>query len=325
MLCSLRLSVSSRCGAAVLLLASLGWAMPLRAELASKPAAPITHRVFYQLTETSHLLVRVRLNGRGPFNFIMDTGAPALILSREAAQKAGVASGKNGWGLFRTLEVEGGARLQNIPGRIEEPAQLRAMNALELAGVRLDGVLGYNVLAHFRIEIDLTQPTMRWTTLNYELPALTPISAKTTDGKSLAPPPDLAAMEGMANVSRVAGMFMPHRAAPVLRGFFGIELWGEKEDGSGRRINKRSSGRNGALGARVRTVLPQGPAAQAGLRAADRILRIQTPGLQAQTVRRAADVSRLLANVPPAALVKFSVARGRKIIMLNVRAAQGGL
>lgn len=309
----------ARCGAAVLLGASLGLASPSQVASAPRAAAPVTHRVFYQLTETSHLLVRVRLNGRGPFNFIIDTGAPALILSRETAQKAGVSSGKNGWGLFRTLEVEGGARLQNIQGRIEEPAQLRAMNAMELAGVRLDGVLGYNVLAHYRIEIDLTQPTMRWTKLDYEPPALTPVAARAEDGKPLAPPPGLAAMEGMANVSRVAGMFMPRRAATVLRGFFGIELSDEAETG-GRRSRRRRP-----RGARVRAVLQQSPAAQAGLRAGDRILRIQRPGVQPQMVRRAADVSRLLANVPPAALVKFSVARDRKTIVLSVRAAQGGL
>lgn len=260
--------------------------------------------------------MRVRLNGRGSFNFIVDTGAPALILSREAAQKAGVSPGRNGWGTFKTLEVEGGARLQNIQGRIEEPAQLRAMNAMELAGVRLDGVLGYNVLAHFRIEIDPTQPVMRWTKLDYEPPALPIVSAEPKDSKPVVPPPGLAAMESMANVARVAGLFMPRRAAPVLRGFFGIELFDSR--GGARRGGARS-------GAHIQAVLPQSPAARAGLRAGDRITRVQTPGVPPQTVRRTADVSRLLANMLPGALVRFTVARGRKTVAFKVRAARGGL
>ena len=52
------------------------------------PAKPV--RVPYQLTNTKHVLVRVKLNGKGPFNFVLDTGAPALFLSEAAAEKAGI-------------------------------------------------------------------------------------------------------------------------------------------------------------------------------------------------------------------------------------------
>ncbi len=138
--------------------------MPMQAApVSSRASTPATHRVFYRLTDSSHLLVRVKLNGRGPFNFIIDTGAPALVLGPDVARRAGVGPVKNGWGTFNTLEVEGGARLNRVAARVEEIPQLRAMNAMGLPGAHLDGVLGYNVLAPFRIEIDLTQPVMTWT------------------------------------------------------------------------------------------------------------------------------------------------------------------
>ena len=32
-------------------------------------------QVPYRLTDTNHFLVRVRINGKGPFNFLVDSGA----------------------------------------------------------------------------------------------------------------------------------------------------------------------------------------------------------------------------------------------------------
>ncbi len=40
-------------------------------------------QVPYRLTDTNHFLVRVRINGKGPFNFLVDSGAPALYVATE--------------------------------------------------------------------------------------------------------------------------------------------------------------------------------------------------------------------------------------------------
>ena len=47
-------------------------------------------QVPYRLTETNHFLVRVRINGKGPFNFLVDSGAPALYVATETAAKIGL-------------------------------------------------------------------------------------------------------------------------------------------------------------------------------------------------------------------------------------------
>src|SRR4051812_33178802 len=49
-----------------------------------------TFRVPYRLTNTAHIMVRVKVNSKGPFNLIVDTGAPGLYLVVEAAEKAGL-------------------------------------------------------------------------------------------------------------------------------------------------------------------------------------------------------------------------------------------
>jgi len=47
----------------------------------SPPKPENSYEIPYKLTDTKHVMVRVKLNGKGPFNFILDTGAPALIIS----------------------------------------------------------------------------------------------------------------------------------------------------------------------------------------------------------------------------------------------------
>ena len=42
------------------------------------------------------------------------------------------------------------------------------MNALGLPGATIDGILGFTVLARFRLEIDPTRDRMTWTRLDYE-------------------------------------------------------------------------------------------------------------------------------------------------------------
>src|SRR5258708_13038916 len=99
-----------------------------------------TANVPYRLTETNHVLVRAKINGKGPFNFILDTGAPALFVATEVGKQLGIEADETGWATFKTFEIEGGVVLRNAKGRIETPFQLEGMNALCLAGFPLHGM-----------------------------------------------------------------------------------------------------------------------------------------------------------------------------------------
>ncbi|MFO0893268.1 MAG: retropepsin-like aspartic protease, partial [Isosphaeraceae bacterium] len=69
-------------------------------------------RIPYQLTNTNHFLVRVRINGKGPFNFLVDSGAPALYVTKETAAKIGLKPPEGEfWTPVDRLDFEGGARL----------------------------------------------------------------------------------------------------------------------------------------------------------------------------------------------------------------------
>lgn len=141
----------------------------LAADPAPKGKSP-SFQVPYRLTDTKHVLVRVKINGKGPFNFILDTGAPALFVSTKLCRKLDVEADADGWGRFDHLEIEGGVVLRKVPGRVDDPHQIEGMNRLGLAGVPLHGVIGYNLLARYRLTFDFAKDKMTWTPLNFDPP-----------------------------------------------------------------------------------------------------------------------------------------------------------
>jgi serine protease DegQ len=211
-----------------------------------KPAEPIA--VPYRLTPTQHVLVRIKLNGKGPFNFILDTGAPALFVVKKVAENAGAVTDSRGWSRFDKLEVEGGVVIDRALGRVEDLFQIEGMNGMGLAGVELHGVIGYNLLARYRIEFDFTRDKLAWTKLDFEPQALARMGGK---GGS-------AGLDALGTMMKFLGALMglkPNFAVEP-RGFLGAELM---ED-NGRLVVKR--------------ILPDGPAARAGLRAGDTLSKV---------------------------------------------------
>src|SRR5437870_2073947 len=225
-------------------LAVLVLALPAGADEVTK-AEQKTFRVPYRLTNTNHVLLRVKINGKGPYNFIVDTGAPALFVSTGVAKKLGVTANGEGWGTFERFEIEGGVILKDFKGRVENPFQLEGMNGLGLAGAELHGIIGYTVLAKYRLEFDFTKHKMGWTPLDFKPPQ--PLGL----GGQGAP----AGLDAMGALMKFVGALMGKRPEQeiVLRGFLGIGL-GEMGDD-----------------VVVTGVLPKSPASDSGLKVGDRI------------------------------------------------------
>src|SRR3954468_16820063 len=152
----------------LLLLLALGLlAPPLQADEPKKD--PLEQfEVPYRLTIPKHVLVRAKINGKGPYNFILDTGAPALFVAEPLCKKLGIKGDANHWGTFDRFEIEGGVVLEKVRGRVETPFQLEGMNGLGMAGVEVHGMIGYDVLPRYRITIDFTRKKMTWTPLPYK-------------------------------------------------------------------------------------------------------------------------------------------------------------
>lgn len=267
-------------------------------------AAPAkSYQVAYRLTETQHILVRARVNGKGPFHFIVDTGAPAVYLAPAAAKRANLTLGKNGWAVLDRLELEGGPVLEKVESRVEEPPQLTGMNAMGLAGARLDGIFGYSLLSRFRIEIDLSRPSMRWTPVPYQPQPLQSLQ-DLSGGKLPAPGPNAGALQALAGL---ASLLFPRQVetAPVPRGFLGFEVTEE------------------AGGLRVACVLESSPAVTAGLRKGDRLLQVVPPGAAAVPVKKTAELMKAVEPVLADQELILEIERAGQPLRLSVRTGKG--
>ena len=59
-----------------------------------KPAikeAPKPQAVHFELVPSGHFIVKVKLNGHGPYNLIFDTGAPSTLITPRIAKEAKLA------------------------------------------------------------------------------------------------------------------------------------------------------------------------------------------------------------------------------------------
>jgi hypothetical protein len=269
------------------------------------PDAAKTYHIPYKLADTQHILVRAKLNGKGPYTFIMDSGAPELFFAKDTAQKIGITGDKSDEATIDKLEIEGGAVLNGMSAHIADPSQLVSMNAMGLTDTRIEGVLGYNILARFRIQLDLKESKMVWTRLDFNPPTLEVMRAAAGD-KPIKPSQEFLAMENLSKTIRT--MFAKKgETQTVLRGFLGIEF----ADGPGK--------------ARIAAVLPGSPAATGGLKAGDTITQAAIAGRDLQDVAGPAEASKLLGVVGPGDTVKLSVMRGAQKLPITLTAGKGAL
>jgi serine protease Do len=249
-------------------------------------------QVPYRLTDTNHFLVRVRINGKGPFNFLVDSGAPALFIASETAKKVGLKPDPaQFWTPVDRVDFEGGARLEGVKARVDDPFQLVGMNALGLPGASIDGILGFTILARFRLEIDLTKDRMTWTRLDHE-PHDPPVP-KQKPGENAGAPLGVQAMSALGTFAKGFAFMMGKQPEEELapRGFLGLEWFEQVESG-----NKLVE---------VRGVLKGSPAAHGGLEVGDRILRINR-----QAIKNLKSARGALASVRAGATVPLVVRRG---------------
>jgi serine protease Do len=245
----------------------------------------------YRLTDTNHFLVRVRINGKGPFNFLVDSGAPALFVATETAKQVGLKPARDRfWTPIDRFDIEGGSRLANVKARVEDPFQLVGMNALGLPGASIDGILGFTILARYRLEIDPTQDRMTWTRLNYE-PREPPVPHRDDERA----PAGGGAMNALGPLAKGLAFLMGKQPEEERhpRGFLGLE-WVASAPAEPERS-----------GLRVRLVLADSPAAKAGVRTDDQVLRINGRAVESPKAVRAA-----LADVQQGDTVRLLVRRG---------------
>lgn len=227
------------------------------------------HRVPYKIDAGNHVAVRVKVNGEGPHWFVVDTGAPGFVISPAMADRLGIKGDADRWGITPRLEIEGGIVLENVRTAI-------------VPGIP-DGVgmLGYTVLAQFRIEFDINRDTMIWTKKDWQPPR--PLTRR-----------EIGIKEPIAFGGGGAGD--AGAAAPAA--YIGIQ-----PDPS-------------ATPVKIVSVIPDGPAQKAGVQAGDVILQIN-----GRDVTTAMQMMQLLSAAKPGDELKLTIERNGQQQQITVTAA----
>lgn len=130
--------------------------------MTSATLSPNSSKVKFRLAGGAQplILLPIRVNDRGPFDFILDTGAGTSLLSTGLAKRleVKVVGSKEGHGAGGKVSVflgkvdslaVGEIKLRDVDVGIVDLSQIA-----KTIGTNIDGDLGYNFLKHFRITID---------------------------------------------------------------------------------------------------------------------------------------------------------------------------
>jgi predicted aspartyl protease len=113
------------------------------------------------------ILLPVHVNGRGPFDFILDTGAGTSLLTPELAKQLDIqiigskegqsAGGKIAVSLAKADSLAvGNAKFDDVDLGIVDLSHVG-----KTIGAKIDGDLGYNFLKHFRVTINYRECEIR--------------------------------------------------------------------------------------------------------------------------------------------------------------------
>ncbi|CAN5696761.1 hypothetical protein BH23GEM6_BH23GEM6_18330 [soil metagenome] len=109
------------------------------------------------------ILVPVFVNGEGPFNFVLDTGATLVCLDERlitrlrvpVGTRTGVGAGIEGTGRIQLVGLDsvrvGQAHAENLIACILDLAHTQAL------GIEFDGLVGLNFLREFRVTLDFAR------------------------------------------------------------------------------------------------------------------------------------------------------------------------
>jgi hypothetical protein len=217
---------------------------PIRADDSIKAQA-VT--VPFELLKTGHMAVQVKINDKGPYRLIFDTGAPITLLNTKIGKEAGIIKKGRTKPLFPIFAAGGPTKIDKV-----EIGELKAekvaaivmdhptVDAISRKLGPVDGIVGMPFWGRYKMTIDYQKKEMTFTPNGHE------------------PPDALEAM--MATV-----MALMTRDKPPTRILSASGQWGMVVD---------KSEDDEDAGVSVKLVVAGSAAAKAGLRSGDRLLTL---------------------------------------------------
>jgi hypothetical protein len=256
---------------------------PEEKKLAAKPVT-----VSFDLLKTQHMVIEVKVNGKGPYKLIFDTGAPINLINNKVAKEAGVFPkdfkkpffsifGSMGPQKIASLEV-GDLKAENLNCVVMDHPTVKAIS--DALGP-IEGIVGFSFFAKYRLTLDYQAKTMTFVPVNYQ-------------------PVDM--MEVMLKMLMFSKGQEKKIAAPA--GLLGIQVEKKAEDED--------------AGVTIKEVMADSPAAAAGLKAGDRLLTLDSRWTDS-VVDCYAAASRMRPGNPASAVIQ----RDGKKMELKVQLRQG--
>jgi hypothetical protein len=145
------------------------------AEEKAPAAKPVV--VPFETLKSGHMAVQVKVNGKGPYLLIFDTGAPTSLINNQLAEEAGLFKGKlktpftfmgsQGAVKIKKLEV-GGQAAEDIDAIILDHPTVDAL--AKGVGKKLYGIVGFPFFARFKLTLDYKAKTMTLVPSGYKPP-----------------------------------------------------------------------------------------------------------------------------------------------------------
>jgi membrane-associated protease RseP (regulator of RpoE activity) len=260
----------------------------LPGSLVAETLLPEPLSVPFDLLQTKHIVVQVRINGKGPYRVIFDTGAPVSLINSRTARETNL------------LPKNAPQPLFNLFG----PAAQTSMNTLEIAGLKarsvpvivmdhptvemisrvlgpVEGILGFPFFARYKMTLDYQAKRLTFAPSSFE-------------------PPDILQ-------TLVADLLGGEK--PITKFLAPAGLWGL-------RVDKKSD--DEASGVTINEVWPGGAAAVAGLRAGDRLL-----ALDGRWTDSVADCYAAAGYVKPGTEIRIVIERQGKEIEVSIKPLAG--
>jgi membrane-associated protease RseP (regulator of RpoE activity) len=132
-------------------------------------------KVKFDLLKTKHIVVEVKLNGKGPYRLIFDTGAPLMLINNRIAKDAGVTE-KNAkgpplalfgaMGQFNIKEFQmGELKATDVSTMVMDHPTVQAIS--ELFGP-IDGLVGFPFFARYRMTVDYQAKEFTFAPVDYK-------------------------------------------------------------------------------------------------------------------------------------------------------------
>lgn len=249
------------------------------------PPKPIT--VPFELLRSKHMLLSVKLNGKGPYRILFDTGAPLNVIGTRAAKESGLLDPTQPaplpfFGMQKPIPAKqlqiGDLQIKSLPVLVMDHP---ALAVLSQAFGPVDGILGFPFFARYRMTLDYQSQQLTFVPNGYQ-------------------PADV--LQALMAALLVADKPEPKVVAPA-------GLWG---------CQVEKDAKDEAAGVVIKDVLPGSPAAAGGLKAGDRLLT-----LDGRWTDSVADCYTAAAHVPPGTTVPLVVERDGKQVRLLVKPRAG--